>query len=384
MRVAIVTESFLPQINGVTNSVLRVAEFLKLRGDEAMIIAPESDGIPSNYAGFRIKTVRSIPVEKILPVGLPMGLPSRKLEALLDGFNPDVIHLASPMVLGGYAARIASKLKIPTVSIYQTDMAGFASHYKMNIAGASLRKLTSAVHSATSRTLAPSTWAISELADNGVENLHLWRRGVNSQLFHPMKRDEKLRESWRDYRETKYIVGFVGRLANEKRIYDLKVLDQNPLIQLVITGDGPAREKLEETLPNAIFTGFKSSEDLAKTYASFDLFVHTGPNETFCQAVQESLASGVPAVVPATGGPRDLVSHGITGYVINTHRPDELEAAVYHFFREADQNLMAMQARVSVEGRTWDEINAQLISHYKAVINENESNIIDRDESGVA
>lgn len=369
MRVAIVTESFLPSVNGVTNSVLRILEFLAQEGHQALVIAPEAPGTPKEYAGHRIKSISALSVQSLIPSGIPMGIPQRKLEHLIDGFAPDVIHLASPFALGAYTARIAKRLSIPTLSVYQTDLAGFAKHYRMSAAHSAIRKIVSKIHSNTNRTLAPSNPAIAELSSLGVPNVHLWRRGVNAELFAPEKRDESLRLKWGGNSRT--LIGYVGRLANEKRIHDLRFLDQDPSVQLIITGDGPARARLVEELPHAIFLGFRSGEELARVYASLDLFIHTGPNETFCQSVQEALASGTPCIVPKTGGPSDLVTHGSTGYVIHTHRPDELEAAVHHFMMRNDQNEMKFLARASVEQRSWEMVNNQLLRHYQELIQEN-------------
>jgi phosphatidylinositol alpha 1,6-mannosyltransferase len=367
MKVAIVTESFLPQINGVTNSVLRILESLGAGGHEALVIAPESEGTPKEYAGHKVKTIPALPIQSVIPIGLPIGLPNRRLEHLIDGFSPDVIHLASPMLLGMHGAKVAKKLNIPTLSVYQTDMAGFASHYGFDIAHSSLRKLVGKIHSQTDRTLAPSRSACFELKSLDVPEVYLWQRGVNNELFHPNKRSESLRKYW-DPTGKRTIIGFVGRLAKEKRISDLKYLDQNPANLLIITGDGPASEKLKKDLPNAIFMGHKNGDDLAEIFASLDLFIHPGPNETFCQAVQEALSSGTPCIVPTTGGPADLVSHGKTGYVINIHRPDELESTVMHFKLRNDRANMALQARQSVLNRTWSIINAQLINHYEEIL----------------
>ena len=330
------------------------------------MIAPESEGGVREYRGFKVKRVPAIPVQSLLPVGMPFGLPTKRLEYLLEGFAPDVLHLASPLVLGGYTARVAKKLSIPTVSIYQTDIAGFARHYGMNVAHGSLRKLVGKIHSSTNRTLAPSSSAVNELTELGVENVHLWRRGVNTVLFNPFARSEDLRKKWSA--DEKLIIGFVGRLANEKRISDLKILDDDSRIQLVIVGEGPAKSKLQHQLPNAIFTGFQSGASLAEHYASFDLFIHPGPNETFCQAVQEALASGVPCIVPTTGGPADLISANQTGYVLLTERSDSLHAAVSHFIAREDKEQMRKASRISVEARTWANVNSQLLNHYSDVI----------------
>jgi phosphatidylinositol alpha 1,6-mannosyltransferase len=202
----------------------------------------------------------------------------------------------------------------------------------------------------------------------GVPSVHLWRRGVNSLLFEPAKRNEELRNNWGAPK--KLIVGYVGRLANEKRISDLVGLSMDPTISLVIVGDGPAREKLERELPNAIFTGFRSGDDLASAYASFDLFIHPGPNETFCQTVQEALASGTPCIVPTTGGPSDLVTSGATGYIIPTDNPAVLSATVEHFRSRTDREEMRETARNSVATRTWSSVNRQLLKHYQEVIAE--------------
>jgi len=375
MKVAIVTESFLPQINGVTNSVLRILESLGAGGHEALVIAPESEGTPKEYAGHKVKTIPALPIQSVIPIGMPIGLPNRRLEHLIDGFSPDVIHLASPMLLGMHGAKIAKRLGIPTLSVYQTDMAGFASHYGFDIAHTSLRKLVGKIHSQTDRTLAPSRSACYELKSQGVPEVYLWQRGVNLELFNPKARSESLRKYW-DPTGKRTIIGYVGRLAKEKRISDLKYLDRDPDNLLIITGDGPANEKLKKELPNAIFMGHKNGSDLAEIFASLDLFIHPGPNETFCQAVQEALASGTPCIVPTTGGPADLVSHGKTGYVINIHRPDDLDAAVMHFKLRNDRANMALQARRSVMTRTWSAINAQLMNHYNEILI-NRSNYVD-------
>jgi len=373
MRVAVVTESFLPNINGVTNSVLRVLEHLCASGDQALVIAPASENMPTEYAGHPVKAVPVIPTQNFLPTGMPMGLPQKRIQHLLDGFSPDVIHLASPFALGSYANKMAKKLDIPTVSIYQTDLGGFAKQYGFGVAQSSLQKILYKIHSQTDRTLAPSTAACLELHLAGVPEVYLWRRGVNTELFNPSKRSASLRDAWKNGDQNKIIVGFVGRLAQEKRVSDLKVLKSNPNIQLVIVGDGPHRRKLEQQLPGALFLGFKNGEELAQIYASFDLFIHPGPNETFCQAVQEALASGIPSIVPRTGGPADLVTHGRTGYVIDISDASQLNQTVNLHHDRSDRKQMRIAARDSVSMRTWNRINNELKAHYQDVINQKKS-----------
>jgi len=361
LRVAVVTESFLPQINGVTNSVLRVLETLAAKGHDALVIAPDSAEAPTTYAGFRVKRVPSLAVKGLLPVGFPQ----RSMEPLIEGFNPDVIHLASPFFLGKYATRIAQRLSIPTLSIYQTDVAGFARHYGLSIAHSQLTNWVANIHKQTDRTLAPSSWSCEQLQSSGVSNVSLWQRGVDSVKFNPTKRSAELRNLFTANDTSKIIVGYVGRLANEKKIEDLAPLHDRGDIQLVIVGDGPARQKLERALPRARFVGYQSGEDLAAHYASFDIFVHTGKHETFCQSIQESLASGVPVIAPNSGGPLDLVQHGRTGFLLDTSNSSDLIAAFELLTDARTRSLMGNTARESVTHRTWEKVNNQLIDHYR-------------------
>lgn len=364
LRVVVVTESFLPQINGVTNSVLRILEHLRAEGHQALVIAPESSGGVNEYAGFRVKRVPSLEMKGLLPVGFPQ----KTLEPLIDGFNPDVVHLASPFFLGNYASRVAERLDIPTLSIYQTDIAGFARHYGLTLAHDSLKRWVAKIHTRTTRTLAPSNWSCEDLRATGVSNVHLWPRGVDSEKFSPEKRDINLRCQLLGDRPDRKLIGYVGRLANEKRVDDLATLNTRDDVQLVVVGDGPARTRLEKVLSNAKFVGYQSGEDLARYYASLDIFIHTGKHETFCQSVQEALASGVPVIAPNFGGPTDLVKHGWTGYLIDTANPYSLNHAVNQIIQIAEPALMGGRARQSVIGRSWQLVNTQLINHYQELI----------------
>lgn len=344
--------------------MLRILEHLKAQGHQALVIAPDSADGPKEFAGFRIKRVPSLEMKGLIP----LAFPQRNLEQLIDGFAPDVIHLASPIFLGKYVTKIAQKLEIPTLSVYQTDIAGFARHYGLTIAHNSLKKWVAKIHCASNRTLAPSLWSCNDLIQSGVKNVHLWQRGVDSVRFAPNKRDIDLRCEILGERPDRKIVGYVGRLANEKRVDDLAVLDARDDIQLVIVGEGPARARLERILPNAFFAGYQSGDDLARFYASLDYFVHTGKHETFCQSIQEALASGVPVVAPNSGGPLDLVKHGWTGYLIDTADSVALNRAINMLIHMRDPLILQQRTRESVIERNWKLVNEQLINHYRALM----------------
>ena len=313
MRVAIVAESFLPNVNGVTNSVLRVLEHLHETGHDAIVIAPGAregqEEIP-DYLGFPIYRVPTVRVP--LVDSLPVGVPTTAVDDALRKFKPDIIHLASPFVLGAAGAFSARQQRIPAVALYQTDVAGFATKYHASALAYGVWEWLRTIHNSCQMTLAPSSLTIRDLEKHHIKHVRHWGRGVNAELFHPEKRSAALRRSW-DRSGKKNIVGFVGRLAAEKGVHRLSALNDREDIQLVIVGDGPERPLLEAQLPNAVFTGALSGEELAQAYASLDVFVHAGEFEIFCQSIQEAQASGVPTIGPRAGGPVDLIQEGYNG-----------------------------------------------------------------------
>jgi phosphatidylinositol alpha 1,6-mannosyltransferase len=216
------------------------------------------------------------------------------------------------------------------------------------------------------RTLAPSRHAVQQLLDNGVERVARWARGVDLGRFHPARRDHTYRRDLAPGGEL--VVGYIGRLAHEKQVGLLADVQSLPRTRLVVVGDGPQRKQLQSQLPHAQFLGFQSGDDLAKTFASLDVFVHTGAHETFCQAAQEALSSGVPVVAPAAGGLLDLVQPGQNGLLFQPGSRQDLAAQVLALLddREA-RRRMSHHARKSVEGRSWDVIGHELTEHYREV-----------------
>jgi phosphatidylinositol alpha 1,6-mannosyltransferase len=360
VRVAIVTESFLPQVNGVTNSVLRVVEYLREHGHDALVVAPGPG--PEHYLDAPVVRTRAVDVPVV--TSLPIGVPGPKVMSALLDFEPDIVHLASPFVLGAGGLRAARRLGVPTVAIYQTDVAGFAAAYGLSRGAKAAWRWIRRLHSLADRTLAPSTDAVRSLVDHGVPRVFRWGRGVDTELFKPTRRDDRLREELAP--DGEMLVGYVGRLAPEKQVDRLAAVNDMPGVRLVVVGDGPDRANLEDRLPGAAFLGFRTGAALAAAYASLDVFVHTGPHETFCQAVQEAMASGVPVLAPVSGGPRDLVQHGRTGYLLGDLRT-ELRPAVETLCDPALRGRMASAGRRAVTGRTWTAVCDELMGHYDAV-----------------
>ncbi|MGW0835127.1 glycosyltransferase family 4 protein [Streptomyces prunicolor] len=366
MRVVIVTESFPPDVNGVAHCALQTARHLVDRGHHPLVVAPATSAGPGPDAESPCPVIRvpSLPLPGYPQVRV--ALPSRRVAAAITEHRADIVHLASPFILGVRGMAAAARLGIPAVAVYQTDLAGYARTYVGAGEATAWRRIRS-VHAAADRTLAPSSAALGDLEAHGVPRVRLWPRGVDTERFRPEYRDEALRRELAPNGEL--IVGYVGRLAPEKQIELLAGTCGLPGVRVVVVGDGPSRPHLDEALPGAVFLGRRTGDELARIFASLDIFVHTGPFETFCQTVQEAMASGVPVVAPAAGGPLDLVAHGRTGFLF----PPRDEAAVTDAVRTlaADPALRAeygSAARAMVEGRTWAAVGDQLIAHYGDVL----------------
>lgn len=362
-----VSESFLPTVNGVTTSVVRVLDHLASRGHEATVIVPAA-GSPREYAGFRIHQVPALAYRQF-----PVGLPNSQVSGLLAAFRPDVLHVASPFLLGAQAIASANRLGVPSVAIYQTDVSGYARRNRLSAASAFAWRLVRWIHEGADLTLAPSTTALADLRAAGVPRLERWGRGVDIERYHPSRRTGAgvagLRARLAPDGET--IVGYVGRVAPEKSLERLADLRDIPGMRLAVIGDGPAMPQVVRALDGmpVTFLGALGGDDLADAYAALDLFVHTGTEETFGQTLQEAHASGLPVIAPRSGGPIDLVESGVDGLLYDPASDSDLRAAVAGLVAAPELRArMGEAGRRRVLGRSWAAICDDLLEFYARVM----------------
>ncbi|QAY64185.1 glycosyltransferase family 1 protein [Xylanimonas allomyrinae] len=372
MRIAIIAESFLPQVNGVTNSVLRILEHLQRHGHDALVVAPSpgagtDDGaVPPFVAGAPVVEMDAVGLPGYPQVRVVVGQRAR-IQRTLAAFDPDVVHLASPFVLGWHGIRAAENLGLPTVAVYQTEVPGYAARYGVRHLEPLLWRRVRNVHERATLTLAPSSAVLSSLAERGLPRLRLWGRGVDTARFRPAARDARWRATVGGGRDL--LVGYVGRLAPEKQVEDLRVLADLPGVRLVVVGDGPEREVLARLLPDAAFTGMLSGDELARAMASLDVLVHPGELETFGQTLQEAHASGVPVVAPAAGGPIDIVDHSRTGWLYPPGDLGVMRERVADLLGDArKRRAFGTAARRRAAGRTWDAVCDELLDHYRDAV----------------
>jgi glycosyltransferase involved in cell wall biosynthesis len=366
LRVAVVTETWPPEVNGVAMTLARLVEGLRGRDHALQLVRPrQTRGDAADaQTGWHEVLLRGLPIPRY--PHLKMGVPSKKrLVELWTLQRPDLVHIATEGPLGWSALQAAQLLKLPTVSDFRTNFHAYSAHYgvgwlKKPIVGY-LRKF----HNRTLCTMVPTEALARELAAAGFVNLQVVARGVDVAQFSPRRRSEALRQAW-GVEPGGRVVACVGRLAPEKNLGLLleafaAMRQVDPALKLVFVGDGPARDSLHAACPDAVFAGLRSGEDLAAHYASADLFAFASLTETFGNVTIEALASGLPVLAFDTAAAGDWVRGGHNGWLL----PVDDEAA---FARQAallarDPALVRMaasQARAQVAALDWRHIAGQV------------------------
>jgi len=385
LKVAVVTESFLPSVNGVTNSVVKVLETYQKLGIEAIVVAPTSP-VEQNqeFMGFRVVRSNALPFMQF-----PVAIPGFFLQYVLEDFEPDVIHVASPFMLGAQALYIANRLGIPSVAVYQTDLAGYTERYGIKFARAAVDRMVASIHSLATVNLAPTTQTVDYLLSLGVPNVHIWGRGVDIDLYHPKRKHlattQLLREEFAQ--DNDVVVGFVGRLAAEKRVEQMATLfGIDPSVKFLVVGDGPERARLEADFAGqpVHFTGKLRGELLADAYAAIDVFVHFGTEETFGQTIQEAQAAGLAVVAPNSGGPAFLINNGQDGFLVDHRIEGSYRQVVTRLVQDTELRARISEgARRAVLRKSWDDNNQQLIGYYRQAISLNHQQLSDLHQTGL-
>lgn len=375
MKLSIVTETYPPEVNGVAMTLHRISEGLRALGHEVRIVRPRQEGEPKGAPEATETTVPSLPLPGYK--GLHFGLPCRvTLRKLWQSDRPDVIYAATEGPLGQSAIKAAGDLDIPVTSGFHTNFHQYMQHYKLPGLGKLVEGFLRKTHNRTRRTFAPSQDVIDRLDAMGIENTRLLGRGVDTELFHPDKRDGALRRSWGIDPDTGLVAIFVSRIAAEKNIpLTLKAFEhiqkRQPDAACVFVGDGPERAKLEKSHPQFVFAGMRQGEDLARHYASGDLFVFPSTTETFGNVVTEAMASGLVPLAYDYAAPRKYIRHAENGYLARFDDPHDYLAQLDHALDQRTRWTQLRQAaRTTAESLGWPEIIERFAAELQTVIDE--------------
>jgi glycosyltransferase involved in cell wall biosynthesis len=365
MRIAIFTEVFPPKIDGITNRLSHTLRCLKDDGHEVLVFAPR-DAV-AEHAGARVIRVPGAPFPPY--PGLHVSAPDPRIPRELRRFRPDVVHAVGPVCLGAWGTAAARALQLPLVASYHTDLPRYLPGYGLGWLQPAIWPLLRAVHGSAHLNLTPSRFTRRELQGHGIEPVDLWRGGVDTQQFHPGKRCVDMRMRLCGGVPDGPVLLYAGRLSPEKRLDSLAdVLDALPGARLAFVGDGPARASLERRFAGrrAHFLGFLRGEELARAYASADVFVMPSTTETLGFVVLEAMASGCPVVAARAGGIPDLIDHGENGHLYDPEDVgDAIEAIALLLARPSLRRFTSQQARKRAEGSSWQSETRRLVDQYR-------------------
>lgn len=371
MRIAIVTETFLPKMDGIVRMLTEFLAHLRRQGHEALVIAPGSG--PATHEGFPVRRIRGVSW-RVYP-GLTLTSPApRQLTAAFREWQPDIVHLAGPVLLGTQAVLAARALRLPLAAHFQTDLANYATWHGVPFLRRAAWSYLRSVHRLSDRTYCPTPTMRRQLHGEHFRDLALCGRGVDTAQFHPARRSAALRARVLGPMAdpTTPILAYVGRLSPEKNLTALvTVARARPTLPLLIVGDGPARPWLQQELAGtrAHFTGELRGGGLAAAYASADFLACTSLTETFCQVAQEALASGLPVLGFRAGGVQDVVPHGEAGFLCPPNDDAAWLTAIDHLATDhALRRAHATRAREIAEERTWHAVFERLLGEYDEIV----------------
>lgn len=373
LRLAFVTETYPPEVNGVAATIACVVQGLRARGHQVQLVRPRQDAADAPEAPTAEVLMRGLPIPRY--PHLKMGLPAtRALLRLWTLQRPDVVHIVTEGPLGWSALQAARKLRLPVSSDFRTNFHAYGQHYGLGWLHKPLMAYLRKFHNRCDLTMVPTESLRQQLAGQGLERLRVVARGVDAQRFDPARRSAALRAQWGADTDTPVVL-HVGRLAPEKNLGLLLQAVQamrriDPRVRLVMVGDGPQRAELERACAGqgVVFAGARRDEDLATHYASGDIFLFPSVTETFGNVTPEAMASGLAVLAYGYAAAAQLITEGESGLLAPLEQPAQFIAQAERLARDrALVQELRLQARAAAVALAWPQIVGELESAFEAL-----------------
>ncbi|MBD2185186.1 glycosyltransferase family 4 protein [Aerosakkonema funiforme] len=368
MRIALFTETFLPKVDGIVTRLRHTVEHLQRSGDEVLIFSPDY-GL-DEYKGARIYGVPGFP----LPMypELKLAPPRPAIGHALEKFQPDIIHVVNPAILGLGGLFYGKMLKIPLIASYHTHLPQYLQHYGLGMLEGLLWELLKSAHNQAQLNLCTSMAMVEELRNHGIERVDLWQRGVDTEMFDPDLASKEMRSRLSQGHPDSPLLIYVGRLGAEKEIDRIKpLLEAIPNARLALVGNGPHREALEKLFADTPtnFVGYLHGKELASAYASADAFIFPSRTETLGLVLLEAMAAGCPVVAARSGGIPDIVTDGVNGYLFDpTDEQGAIAATQRLLAHPEERETLRANARREAERWSWAAATRQLQRYYQSAI----------------
>lgn len=368
MRIALFTETFLPKVDGIVTRLKHTVEHLQRLGHEVLVFCP--DGGLREYRGAQIHGVPGSPLPWYPE--LKMAFPRPSIGQALAQFQPDIIHVVNPAILGVGGVFYAKRYQIPLMASYHTHLPKYLEHYGLGMLEGVLWNLLRMAHNQAQINLCTSTAMMEALTEQGIERVALWQRGVDTETFEPSLASAEMRYRLSQGHPEDPLLLYVGRLGAEKEIDRIRpVLEALPNARLALVGDGPNRENLEKHFAGTKthFVGYLQGRELGAAYASADAFIFPSRTETLGLVLLEAMAAGCPVVAANSGGIPDIVTDGVNGFLFEpTDDNGAIEATQRLLANRQEREILRQNARKEAERWSWSAATRQLQGYYEQVL----------------
>jgi glycosyltransferase involved in cell wall biosynthesis len=374
MRIAIFTDTYYPQINGVSNTIYHYMKYLDQQHIPYVLICPNYKTLMKDkedgYHIIRVKAM-SFPFYKESKIAFPN---KKKLNQILHDFHPTNIHVMTEFSIGHFGLKYGQRYQIPVVTNYSTHFVSYLDYLKLGFLKKPLQKYVTWFHNQSKITTCPSQETKHHLARIGISKTTIFGRGIYTEQFSPSYRSEAFRSQWGS---NPFLYLYVGRISGEKELHlgleafnRLKTIHHN--IEFLVVGDGPKKQAYEKMYPNVRFLGYQTGEDLSMIYASSDVFVFPSPTETLGNVVLEAMASGLPVIVANQGGVLENVRHLSNGMIAESQDVDHYYQHMKTYYDDQYHYKQTKQyALEHVKKKSWHDIfSLQLHLHKQLRSNE--------------
>ncbi|SEB13803.1 Glycosyltransferase involved in cell wall bisynthesis [Thalassobacillus cyri] len=381
MKIAIITETFLPSTDGVVTRLKEAIKHLQKENNEVIVIAPD----------LGVKEYEGAIVEGVKTTKMPFyrsrefSMPQKKVKDLLMKHQPDLVHVVNPALVGVSGVYYASKLGYPLIASYHTHVPKYLDYYRLYPFKPLVWWYFKKLHSYADLNLCTSKAIQKELIEKKIPNVHVWDRGVAIEKYHPSYQNREMRERLSGGKPDNKLLVFVGRLAPEKEIHKLKpLLERRSDISLAIVGDGPVRDQLEKTFEgtNTTFTGFLHAEELSQAFASGDAFIFPSVTETLGLVILEAMASGLPVIAAKSGPTMEQVEDGRTGLLFENENTDSLIRAIEKIEDPDLHEQLSINARKEAEKFSWKKPSEQILDFYYQTLKVFQKNQVNAPKEG--
>ncbi len=369
MKIALVTETFLPSTDGVVTRLTNAVDYMVGNGHEVIIICPDIEGIEEEYNGAKIYPMPAFTF--FFYTQRAWSLPSLKIKDIFEEFQPDIVHAVNPISLAASGVHYAKKLNIPLICSFHTNTPKYLDHYNFSFLKPHIWSFLRDLHNSAKINLVTSEAMYNLLEENGIEGLRVLPIGVDTINRNERFYSEKMRIKLTDGEVDKTLLIFVGRLAPEKEIESLKeLMESRDDIRLAIIGDGPSRTDLEELFKdtNTVFTGFLKGEELSEAYASGDAFIFPSVSETLGLVITESMASGTPVIAAYSEPTIEQIKDRENGLIYQKNSLSSLNACIDSLKDLELYEKIKTNGRKYSESFSWENASKVMLDAYEETL----------------